>query len=248
MRGTRVDFEDCLMLFRAHREKIDLVELTEYFNELLLYEVAETRLKPNMSYLLISSRRMDFMADKKLYKNLSKLGFPMFGPSEDPDTNETLAEVVKSDDTRLWEGFPVLLANAAENYQFSLEQVLKQLDTEEQKQLLHQLVLLSASVYSMYHLSFSWFNKLKKDFSDKDKKRIKIWRNNLVHRQPLQEGDNQFDSERVTGFLNSILSKKLKKIECEKRNFMNFQWNMPCLRFFLPNKKNCLKKSWKGTL
>jgi hypothetical protein len=52
MRGTRVDFEDCLMLFRAHREKIDLVELTEYFNELLLYEVAETRLKPNMSYFI----------------------------------------------------------------------------------------------------------------------------------------------------------------------------------------------------
>ncbi len=52
MRGTRVDFEDCLMLFREHRRKIDIAELTEHFNELLLYEVAEARLKPNMSYFI----------------------------------------------------------------------------------------------------------------------------------------------------------------------------------------------------
>ena len=52
MRGTRVDFEDCLMLFRAHREKVNITELVEYFNELLLYEVAETRLKPNMDYFI----------------------------------------------------------------------------------------------------------------------------------------------------------------------------------------------------
>jgi hypothetical protein len=96
----------------------------------------------NIFNFLYENVQIDFMADKKLYNNLSKLGFPLFEPSEDPDTNETLAEVVKSDDTRLWEGFPVLLATAAENYQFSLEQVLKQLDTEEQKQLLHRFVLL----------------------------------------------------------------------------------------------------------
>jgi len=40
------------MLFRAHREKVNITELVEYFNELLLYEVAETRLKPNMDYFI----------------------------------------------------------------------------------------------------------------------------------------------------------------------------------------------------
>jgi len=52
MRGTRVDFEDCLMLFDVHREKIDIAQLTEHFNELILYEVADARLKPNMDYFL----------------------------------------------------------------------------------------------------------------------------------------------------------------------------------------------------
>ena len=186
------------------------------------------------------------MADKKLYNSLSKLGFPMFEPSEDPDTNETLAEVVKSNDTRLWEGFPILLANAAENYQFSLGQVLQKLDTEEQRQRFHQLVLLSASVYSMNHLSFSWFNKLKKDFSDKDKKRIKTWRNNLVHRQALQEGDNQFDSERVTGLFELYFEQKVEKDRKRKEKFQEFSMEYALSQIFSPKQKELFKKKLEG--
>ena len=70
------------------------------------------------------------MADDKFYKSLARLGFPMFEPSQELDVNETLAEVVKSNDTRLWEGFPVLLANAGESYQFVSERVEEQLPTK----------------------------------------------------------------------------------------------------------------------
>jgi hypothetical protein len=189
---------------------------------------------------------MDFMDNEKLYSSLSKLGFPMFEPNEDPDTNETLAEVVKSNDTRLWEGFPVLLANAAENYQFSLGQVLQQLDTEEQKQLFHQLVLLSASVYSMYHLSFSWFNKLKKDFSDKDKKHIKVWRNNLVHRQALQDGDDQFDSKRVTGLFELYFEQKVEKERMRKEKLQEFSMEYALSQIFSPKQKELFKKKLEG--
>jgi len=185
------------------------------------------------------------MDNEKLYNSLSKLGFPMFEPNEDPDTNETLAEVVKNNDARLWEGFPVLLANAAENYQFSLGQVLQELDTEEQKQLFHQLVLLSASVYSMYHLSFSWFNKLKKDFSDKDKKRIKAWRNNLVHRQALQDGDDQFDSKRVTGLFELYFEQKVEKERMRKEKLQEFSMEYALSQIFSPKQKELFKKKWK---
>ena len=109
------------------------------------------------------------MNDRNLLTGLSKLGFPMFEPSEEPDVNETLAEVVKSQDTRLWEGFPVLLANAAESYQFAPEQVKQLLTGKKQKNHFHRLMLLSGSLFSLYHLSFSWWNKLKRDLSKKDK-------------------------------------------------------------------------------
>ena len=74
------------------------------------------------------------MDNQKLLNSLSKLGFPMFEPSEELDVNETLAEVVKSHDSRLWEGFPVLLSNAADSYQFSSELVEQRLPGKELNQ------------------------------------------------------------------------------------------------------------------
>ena len=113
------------------------------------------------------------MTDRKLSSSLSKLGFPMFEVSEELDVNETLAEVVTTHDTRLWEGFPVLLANASENYQFTLEQVGRQLERKEHRDHLHQLMLLSGALFSLYHLSFPWWNKVKRDFSKEDKAVVK---------------------------------------------------------------------------
>ncbi|CAB1061357.1 hypothetical protein D1BOALGB6SA_6130 [Olavius sp. associated proteobacterium Delta 1] len=126
------------------------------------------------------------MNDSKLLTSLAKLGFQMFETSEEPDVNETLAEVVKSNDTRLWEGFPVVLANAAESYQFTPEKVKKRLTGKEQKNNFHRLMLLTGSLFSLYHLSFSWWNKLKKDLSNKDKALVKTWRNYLAHNRTLK--------------------------------------------------------------
>ena len=80
----------------------------------------------------------------------------MFEPNEELDVNETLAEAVKSRDTRLWEGFPVLLANAADTYQFAYDLVEKQLSAQDDKDRFHRLLLLSLSLYAFFHLSFSW--------------------------------------------------------------------------------------------
>ncbi len=139
------------------------------------------------------------MTDKKLLTSLSKLGFPMFEPSEELDVNETLAEVVKRQDTRLWEGFPVLLANAAESYQFTPEQVEQLLTTKEQKGHFHRLMLLAGALYSFYHLSFSWWNKLKKGLPKEDKALVKTWRNSLAHNQTLKCNDTELDPERLKG-------------------------------------------------
>jgi len=52
MRGIPVDFEDCLSLVEAHRERIDIDRLIRHFNELVSYDVAEQRLRPNIDHLL----------------------------------------------------------------------------------------------------------------------------------------------------------------------------------------------------
>jgi hypothetical protein len=61
MRGTRVDFEDCLSLAEAHRADLDIEKLVDHFTELIGYDVAEERLRPNMSHFL------DLLKEKGLY-------------------------------------------------------------------------------------------------------------------------------------------------------------------------------------
>ena len=92
----------------------------------------------------------------------------MFEPVEQLDVNETLAEVVKSDDTRLWEGFSVLLANAAETYQFAPDVVEQHLGSQVHKDHFRRLMLFSGALFSLYHLSFTWWNTLKKSLSEQE--------------------------------------------------------------------------------
>ena len=107
------------------------------------------------------------MVKQELYENLNRLGFALMEVKEDFDVNKTLAEVVRSKDARLWEGFPVLLANAAQEYGFNYDQTLKNLEKQDQKNF-HALLLLSLALYQLFHLSFLWANQLKNNFSAQD--------------------------------------------------------------------------------
>ena len=52
MRGTQVDFEDCLNLVEAHLGSLEIEELVRHFYEMVSYDVAEHRLRPNIDHFL----------------------------------------------------------------------------------------------------------------------------------------------------------------------------------------------------
>jgi hypothetical protein len=52
MRGTTVDLDDCLMLTVAQRKEIDIDKLVDHFHELVSYDVAQDRLRPNIDHFL----------------------------------------------------------------------------------------------------------------------------------------------------------------------------------------------------
>ena len=52
MRGTNVDYEDCVMLAIAHKNELDLDRLVAHFHEMANYDVAEERLRPNINHFL----------------------------------------------------------------------------------------------------------------------------------------------------------------------------------------------------
>ncbi|WP_029912127.1 hypothetical protein [Pelobacter seleniigenes] len=185
------------------------------------------------------------MTDDKFFKSLSRLGFPMFEPNEELEVNETLAEAVKSNDTRIWEGFPVLLANAGESYQFASDQVEQRLPNKELKQRYHQLILLSAAVYTHYHLSFSWLNKLKKSFSDQDKTLVKSLRKGLAHRQ-TNSWPADVDPERVRGLFELYYEQKIEKDRRRKDRYEEFSLEYALSQLFSPKQKELFKKKLEG--
>lgn len=52
MRGTKVDYEDCMMLATTHKNELNLQKLVAHFYEMISFDVAEERLKPNINYFL----------------------------------------------------------------------------------------------------------------------------------------------------------------------------------------------------
>ncbi|HEY6872762.1 MAG TPA: hypothetical protein VI298_08565 [Geobacteraceae bacterium] len=185
------------------------------------------------------------MSREDLMQNLSKLGLPMFVPSEEVDANETLAEVVKSHDPRLWELFPVVLANAAENYQFTLEQV-EQLLSNNDKYNFHRLFLLSSSLYSFYHLSFSWLNKLKNNLSVEDKSQVKLWRTYLAQDHPLVWNDTKMDSERLKRSFKLYFEQNQDKSRRRKEKYEEFSLAYSLSQVFSPKQVELFKKKLEG--
>ena len=52
MRGTKVDYEDCVALAKFHKDELDLERLAAHFHEMVSYDIAELRLKPNINIFL----------------------------------------------------------------------------------------------------------------------------------------------------------------------------------------------------
>lgn len=61
MRGTTVDYEDCLSLTEAHLTEIDMSRLIQHFYSMISYDLAEDRLKPNIDHYI------ELLREKGLY-------------------------------------------------------------------------------------------------------------------------------------------------------------------------------------
>jgi len=185
------------------------------------------------------------MANQELLEKVAKLGLPMFEPEVDLDTNETLAEVVKSNDHRLWEGFPVLLARAAEDYQFSLDKVKRTLNRVELGQL-HRLVLLSMAVYSTQNVTLPWARKYMRSLTLDESKQVKHLRNLLVHNKPVKWNDHSFSPERLSNMFDLYFEQSAEKSRRRKEKFEEYSLEQALSVLFSPKQKELFKKKLEG--
>ena len=188
------------------------------------------------------------MVDVKLLDNLNRLGFPLMEVQEEVDVNKTLAEVVKSKDTRLWEGFAVLLANVARDYSFDHNQVQKYFTKQKELEDFKSLLLLSLALFEYYRLSFAWTNQLKKTLSPEGSARLKELRNLLVHGNEVSFGDMQLDLSRLKQTFNSYFEKDAEKSRQLKQMHEELSLEYALSQLFSPKQKELFQKKLKGEL
>jgi len=154
------------------------------------------------------------MKKTTLLKKVKELGYPLFETEKSLDVNETIAEVIKSKDSRLWEGFPLLLANSLEKNLFDYRTVQTHLRKVFERNYLKNLIAMSLALYKylklkvphgedIYHSNY--FNKKLFD------KFITCFRD----KQNLTVSDRELSSLRVVGAFKNYFKR-------EEPNFKNY--------------------------
>lgn len=59
MRGSSVDFDDCLTLATALGEKLERQKLADHFHEMISYDISQDRIRPNMDTFLERLNKRD---------------------------------------------------------------------------------------------------------------------------------------------------------------------------------------------
>lgn len=104
------------------------------------------------------------MKRDELLRKAAELGFRLFEPESRPDAARVLAEVARSGDPRLMEGFPVMLAAAAEKGGFDPAAARVGLGRGE-RAVFDELLLLSAACFRSAGEVPGWARELSKGFS-----------------------------------------------------------------------------------
>ncbi|MCX5785629.1 MAG: hypothetical protein NTX59_08060 [Elusimicrobia bacterium] len=153
---------------------------------------------------------------EELFAALARFGYPLLQPEGEADPNKVLAALAESEDTRLLEGFPVVLAHCVmgKESRLNMETVEKLLSKPESHERFWTLVAVSRYLFDLYDLGYkNWSG-----FSDpKYQKAWDLVQEKTRNNQPLPFGNRQLDWDRLKKtFLEYVVGSRLAKQMTEK--------------------------------
>ncbi|MDP3731839.1 MAG: hypothetical protein Q8R31_02240 [Candidatus Omnitrophota bacterium] len=152
------------------------------------------------------------MKNSDLLKRVNALGFPLFGVEEDQNANLTLGDMVKSRDLRLWEGFPVVLANSAEKGLFNYDKVNWYLKKPFDKSYLASLMVMSLALYKFFSLKFPWADKFYNSLSVARKREVRVFLDKLKSDRELNVAGSEMSAQRLKTVFNNYFKQAQNKL------------------------------------
>ena len=185
--------------------------------------------------------------DSNLLNRVSTLGFQLFEPEKSGDANLTLADVVRSRDLRLWEGFPVVLANSASKSMFDYKKVGSYLKKARDRFNFMKLFALSLALYKVAGLKFTWSDTLYGLLSSSAKKEFNSFYSTLKKGDDFKFGDYTMSSARLrktfSDYFTRLSGPRLNELLLEKEE-LGLEYALS--QVFSPKQKDLFLKRLKG--
>ena len=185
------------------------------------------------------------MGNSELLKRVNALGFPLFGVEEDQNANLTLADMVKSRDLRLWEGFPVVLANSAEKELFSYDKVNRYLKKPSDKSYLALLMAMSLALYRFFNLESSWAEKFYNSLSAARKREVRVFLEKLESDRELYVAGSVMTTQRLKTVFNNYFNQTQAKLNewLSVKDELDLEYSLS--QVFSPKQKELFLKKLK---
>lgn len=181
-----------------------------------------------------------------LFERLRSLGFPLFEYRNRQDANLALADVVRSRDMRLWEGFPVVLATSASKNMFDYDKAKRYLKNPKEKRNFELLVALSVALYKAAGCRFAWADMLRGLLGAKSENAYRYFLNTLKNGSDIKLGAYSFSPARLRATFNNYFSAnghRLNELLQEKED-LGLEYAMS--QVFSPKQKDLFLKKLKG--
>lgn len=185
------------------------------------------------------------MNNKSLLEKAKTLGYPLFEIEEIIDANKILAEIVENEDLRLWEGFPVMLANSLDKELFNVDEALSHLNRNQEREYFLNLVMMSIALYDFLKLEFSFADLLYKS-NYFDKNRYEEFLNGFKQKKIFVELGIELSSERIV----KIFKNYFRRTDLDLKEFVEmqdeFELEFALSQIFSKKQKELFFKKLKG--
>jgi hypothetical protein len=184
------------------------------------------------------------MEHSELLKRVKNMGYPLL-EKEDVDVNYTLAEVIKTNDLRLWEGFALLLANSARKGLFDYEGTRRYLEKDSDNACFLGLIMMSFALYEALGVKFSWVDTLSKKLSFK-KEDYEDMLNKVKQDENVKVGSQFLSVERMKNTFRNYFKEQEEELSnfASAKEEMGFEYALS--QVFSPKQKELFLKRLKN--
>jgi hypothetical protein len=181
-----------------------------------------------------------------LVKRLGDLGFPLMEVTEEAEANVALADLVKSRDLRLWEGFSVVLAFSAGMDMFNYQKTAARLSNPLDQTHLVLLVAMSLALYKNLGLKFSWTAKLYGSLNEQGKRQYEYYLEMLGKNRDLRVQEHLMSSQRLKMTFNHYFRQKQSSLQDLLSTRREFGLEHALSQVFSPKQKELFLKKLKN--